>query len=364
MNKRLIQLINYLQEQHIDAAWISSTANVFYFTNFYCDPHERLLSLFVFSNGEIKLICPKMEEQRAKASFTDGEVIGYTDTDDPFFLLTQSIQKTGLSTNKMAIEKEHLSFERYEKWNHFIHETSFCSITEICQQLRMVKDAEEIKKMQVAATLADEAIEIGIDALKEGKTELEIIATIEFEMKKKGVESMSFPTMVLFGENSANPHGIPGTTTLQKGDFVLFDLGVVVDGYCSDITRTIGFHHVNEQQKEIYQIVQTANECAITYANVGTKINKLDWMARSWIKENGYGDYFPHRLGHGIGIDLHEAPFVTETNVSTIQNQMTFTIEPGIYLPNVGGVRIEDDVLVTETGAKTLTSFPKHLIIK
>ena len=174
---------------------------------------------------------------------------------------------------------------------------------------------------------------------------------------------MSFSTMVLFGEKSADPHGNPGLRQLKEGDFVLFDLGVVLDGYCSDITRTVAFGDINEQQREIYDTVLKAELAALEQSKPGTRIGDLDMTARDIITKAGYGDYFPHRIGHGLGISVHEFPSMSQNNDGILKEGMVYTIEPGIYVPGVGGVRIEDDVVVTKDGYKTLTNYPKELQI-
>ena len=172
---------------------------------------------------------------------------------------------------------------------------------------------------------------------------------------------MSFSTMVLTGANGASPHGVPGLTKIKKGDFVLFDLGVVVDGYCSDITRTVAYGDINEKQMNIYETVLKAELAAIDASKPEAICSEVDLTARRIIADAGYGEYFPHRLGHGLGISVHEYPSLTETNSLKLEEGMVFTIEPGIYVPGVAGVRIEDDVLVTKDGVETLTKFPKEL---
>lgn len=225
----------------------------------------------------------------------------------------------------------------------------------------MIKDAKELKAIQEACALADYAVEFGCSEIKEGKTELDVLNALEYALKQKGVSEMSFATMVLTGTNAASPHGNPGDTKIRKGDFVLFDLGVVVDRYCSDITRTVAYGDINDKQKEIYDTVLQAQLAAIEASKPGVTAAQVDLTARKIITDAGYGEYFPHRLGHGLGIGIHEYPSMTETNQLVIEEGMVYTIEPGIYVPNVAGVRIEDDVYITAEGAKVLTKFPKEL---
>jgi Xaa-Pro dipeptidase len=361
METRMQQYTKWLIEKEVDFSFITSTPNVFYLSGFYSDPHERLLGVGIFQNEEPFLVCPQMEVSQARDAGWKFEIIGYSDTENPWEFMKSAISKRNVEVKKCAIEKSHMSYERGEQLHSLFSNPAFVSAEEKLHYMRMVKDDKEIAILREAAKLADYGVEVGVSALAEGKTEMEVLAQIEFELKKKGIREMSFSTMVLFGEKSADPHGNPGSKKLSKGDFVLFDLGVVLDGYCSDITRTVIYGEPNEKQKEIYQTVLEAEIAALEECKIGTRIGDLDKTARSIITDAGYGNYFPHRLGHGLGIDVHEFPSLNENNDDQLQAGMTFTIEPGIYVPDVGGVRIEDDVLITNKGYETLTKYPKQL---
>ncbi|MCP8967445.1 M24 family metallopeptidase [Ectobacillus ponti] len=363
MNQRLQKLSSWLQHQNLDAAFVTSTPNVFYISNFHCEPHERLLGIFAFPEHEPILVCPKMEEGQARSAGWGYEIIGYSDTDNPWALIAASLQKRGVQGEYIAIEKEHLNVERYENIRALFPQASFTAAEAKLHELRMLKDEKELAILRQAAYMADLAIEIGVSQIAEGKTELDVLASIEYELKKQGIQKMSFDTMVLTGANSALPHGTPGTNRIKHGDFVLFDLGVIIDGYCSDITRTVAFGAVTEEQKRIYNTVLAGQLQAVQACKPGTPLDAIDRAARSLIEENGFGQYFPHRLGHGLGISVHEYPSVTDANTTPLQAGMVFTIEPGIYVPGVGGVRIEDDVYITETGVELLTKYPKELQI-
>lgn len=365
MNERLQKTSAWMKENGIDVCFLTSPDNVFYLSGYFTDPHERLLGLAVFQEEEPFLVLPAMEKNDALQSGWPHEIIGFTDTQNPWEMVhTSAAKRLGKTASKVAIEKEHLNVERYEELMKLFPEAKqFVSAEEKMRSLRLVKDERELKALREAAALADYAIEVGASEIKEGKTELEVLAAVEFELKKKGVSQMSFSTMVLTGQNAASPHGNPGQTKIKKGDFVLFDLGVVVDRYCSDITRTLAYGDISDKQKEIYDTVLKAQLAAIESSKPGTPCSAVDLAARSVIAEAGYGEYFPHRLGHGLGINIHEYPSVTETNSLKLEEGMVFTIEPGIYVPGVAGVRIEDDVHVTASGLEVLTKYPKELQI-
>ncbi|WP_246941203.1 M24 family metallopeptidase [Bacillus pinisoli] len=362
-NQRLQQLMDWMKTEDIPVSMITSKANVFYLTKFYTDPHERLVALFVFADHAPFLIAPNMEKEQIKATGWEHEIIGYSDTDNPWELVKVAVEKRVPAINKLAMEKEHVIYERAEKINEAFQSPTLVSVEDKLRELRLIKDEEEISLLKEAGKLADFGVEVGVSAIKEGRTELEVLATIEYELKKKGILAMSFSTMVLTGEKTAAPHGKPGLTMMRKGDLILFDLGVVYQGYCSDITRTVALGEVNDRQREIYETVLQAELAALHICKPGEQIGNIDQTARSIITDKGYGDYFTHRIGHGLGIDVHEFPSMTHTNTRPLQAGMTFTIEPGIYLPGVGGVRIEDDVLITENGFTTFTSYPKELQI-
>jgi Xaa-Pro dipeptidase len=361
MQQKATKFSLWMKENEVDVSIITSTENVFYLSGFYSDPHERLLGLVLFQEGEPFLVCPAMEKEDAKRSGWNYDIIGYNDIENPWELVGKAIQARTQNVSKVSIEKEHMNVERFEAITALFPHAEFSSAEEKLRKLRMIKDDKELSIIREACKLADYAVEVGCAEIKEGKTELEIVAAIEYELKKKGITDMSFATMVLTGANGASPHGTPGLTKIQKGNLVLFDLGVIVDGYCSDITRTVAYGDINHKQKEIYDTVLKAQLAAIEASKPGVTCADVDLTARKIISNEGYGEYFPHRLGHGLGIGVHEYPSLTETNTLQLESGMVYTIEPGIYVPNVAGVRIEDDILVTENGVEILTKFPKEL---
>ncbi|MFE7063907.1 M24 family metallopeptidase [Sutcliffiella sp. NPDC057660] len=361
--QRLEQLVNWVKEENLSACFLTSTPNVFYLTGFYTDPHERLLGLLVFPDSEPAIVCPNMEREQVKNSGWTYGIIGYDDTDDPWEKVKEDVEKRNVTIEKLAIEQEHMTVSRFQKLQEIFPQAAFTSAEVKMYELRLTKDEDEISILREAAKLADFGVEVGVHNIKKGRTEQELVAIIEYELKKKGISQMSFSTMALAGEKTASPHGKPGLETIQHGDLVLFDLGVVLNGYCSDITRTVAFGDVGEKQQDIYETVLKAQTSTLEICKPGVEIGLIDRTARSIITEKGYGEYFTHRIGHGLGIEVHEYPSMNATNTMKLQKGMAFTVEPGIYKPSVGGVRIEDDILVTESGIEILTSYPKDLQI-
>lgn len=359
---KLKQLQNHLKENGWDAAFITTPDNVFYFSGFKSEPHERLLGVMVFKDAEPFLICPKMEMPDAVAAGWAFDVVGHEDTENAWDVVAKNVEARNVAFDTLAIEKSHLTVERLEAIQERYEQLKFVSIDEKINALRISKDEAELEKLRKAAELADYAIQVGCDAIAEGVTEMEVLNTIESAIKAKGY-AMSFDTMVLAGEKAASPHGTPGNRKIKKGDLILFDLGVIYEGYCSDITRTVAFGQPNDEQIKIYNAVRRANESAIEAVKPGVRAMDLDKIARDVITDAGYGQYFTHRLGHGLGISVHEFPSINGANEFVLNEGTVFTIEPGIYKTDIAGVRIEDDVVVTNDGVEVLTSFTKELVI-
>lgn len=349
---KIEKITKQLQHEQADAAWITTPLNVFYFTGYRSEPHERLFALLITANGDQTLYCPKMEVEEVKNSPFEGKIIGYLDTENPFEI-------DPLSFNKLLIESEHLTVKRQRELTQNFGVQHYGDIDQTIKELRNIKNESEIENIREAAKLADKCIEIGTEFLKVGVTEREVVNHIENEIKKFGVSVMSFDTMVLFGDHAASPHGTPGERKLVKDEYVLFDLGVIYNHYCSDMTRTVKFGTPSEEAQTIYNIVLEAETNAIEAIRAGVPLQDIDKIARDIISDAGYGDYFPHRLGHGLGLEEHEYQDVSSTNSNLLEAGMVITIEPGIYVPNVAGVRIEDDILVTENGYEILTHYDK-----
>ncbi|MBQ0139709.1 MAG: aminopeptidase P family protein [Kurthia sp.] len=362
MSSKVEQIQKYLQKTGVEAAFITTPENVFYLSGFLSDPHERLLGIMIFKDTAPLMICPKMEVPDAKAAGWSYEVIGHDDKEDAWEVLATKVASLVGGIQSLAIEKSHLTVERLELLQRFYPNSTVSGIDQLLTDMRIVKSEDELVKLREAAKLADYAIQVGCDELAEGKTELEVLSAIEAAILKKGYY-MSFDTMVLTGLNAASPHGTPGNTKIKKGDLVLFDLGVVYEGYCSDITRTVAFGEPGEDQKAVYNAVLNANLAAIELAKPGVPVMDLDKAARDQISNAGFGEYFTHRLGHGLGIGVHEIPSIHGGNELPLVEGMVFTIEPGVYKGDTAGVRIEDDVVVTKDGLEILTKFPKELQI-
>lgn len=363
MNDKINLLMKKMEKENVDVAFFDNPHTVSFLTGYRSEPHERILAALLLKSGSALLFTPALEMEDAKNTVSGWEVFSYLDTEDPWQIIKEKLEKSAVVPQYWAAEKNYLTVLRKESLEAVFPGSSFQNdFSAEIENLKLQKNKGEIKKMKEAGYWADEAIKMGVKVLREGITELEVVAEIEYGLKKSGIKQMSFDTMVLFGENAASPHGEPGTRKLKKNQFVLFDLGVMCNGYASDVTRTLFFgEQPTSHQKEIYELVLSAHDQAMRSARIGMSAEELDKTARKIIAEKGYGDYFNHRLGHGLGQSVHEYPSIMEGNKMKLAENMCFSIEPGIYLPGDIGVRIEDCGYLDETGFHPFTSFPTSI---
>ncbi|WP_151732939.1 M24 family metallopeptidase [Paenibacillus tengchongensis] len=361
MNEALIVLERNMADGKLDALLVTDPKHVYYLTGFASNPHERFLGLLLIRGEEPVLIVPALDAEAAQAASSVKRIVTHSDTDNPYELL--KAQFGGTSPQALGIEKEHFSVSRFEQLAASVPAGSFSDIGPWLRSLRAKKTPEEVRRMKHAAELVEEVLRQGLAHVKAGVSEIELVAELEYLMKKAGAAGPSFDTMVLSGPNTALPHGVPGSRRIQPGDFLMFDMGVYAGGYASDITRTFAVEHVDAKLEEIYNTVLAANEAGLAASRAGATFGSVDKAARAVIEAAGYGEYFMHRVGHGLGMDTHEYPSLHGLNGDFIEAGNVFTVEPGIYVPGLGGVRIEDDVFITPEGPQTLTSFPKALTV-
>ncbi|GEK92164.1 M24 family metallopeptidase [Alkalibacterium kapii] len=352
---------NHMTSNHIDLLFFDDPLTVDYLTGFESDPHERVTAALILVD-KVWLIVPELDLSSAEAVGGFDHIISYKDEESPWKLLKEALHAASTEIQKIGIDEDFLTVSRYHALKDIFSSAAFVNMTSLIQELRVIKQPAEIDRMKEAGELADKALSIGMSALKEGITEEEVVALIEFEIKKYGVKEMSFPTMVLFGDHAASPHGTPGNRQLKPNEWILFDLGVVYNGYTSDMTRTIVYGKADEETKKIYTVVKEAQEKAQALVSPGVSALEIDRAARAHIENAGYGEYFTHRLGHGLGKSVHEYPDIAPGSEVLIKENMCFSIEPGIYIENYFGVRIEDCIYVTESGAHPLTHTTKDLI--
>ncbi|WP_062104707.1 M24 family metallopeptidase [Bacillus niameyensis] len=337
----------------IDGLLITSPYNRRYLTNFTGTAGIALIT----QNKAFFITDFRYTEQAAKQ--VEGyEIIQYSQG----MIAEVADQVKALGVKKIGFEQDHLSYSTWKAYEGAIA-AELVPVSNLVEKMRLIKTSQEVAIIKEAADIADLAFKHILDYIKPGLTELEVANELEFFMRKCGATSSSFDTIVASGWRSALPHGVASEKVIEKGDFVTLDYGALYKGYVSDITRTIAVGEPSEQLKEIYDITLEAQLRAMEQIKSGMTGIEADAIARDYITAKGYGDNFGHSLGHGIGLEVHEGPGLSIRSEQKLEPGMVVTVEPGIYVPKLGGVRIEDDILITETGNEALTHSTKDLII-
>lgn len=358
--KRLKQLQLYLNEQKLDFAIVTQPKNIFYYTGFNSEPYERFMAVVIdLQKSEEYLFVPALDYEAASEHSYVKNIIPISDDENPYEKLKSVIQ---VNNQIVGLEIKEITLYQQEQLKNVFSHFNYQDIGRFIANQRMLKTPAERTKVLHAVTIIEKVLAEGLKKIEKGMTELDLVSEFDYLMRKFGADGPSFSTTVLSGAKSSLPHGHPDQNKLEKGDFLLIDMGVVADGYCSDITRTFVLGEPTTKQKNIYEIVRQATLSGVSTARAGIPIGSIDKAARRVIQEAGYGQYFNNRVGHGLGIDVHEEPSIHEKNDRLVEKGLLFTVEPGIYIPGFGGVRIEEDVYINEEGtAEVLTAFPTTL---
>lgn len=359
--ERVKRLEERLTTKQCELAFITSPIHIFYYTNFLSEPHERFFA-YVYDQTKEKsyLFLPTLDYDKAKSLAKVDELIPVSDVENGYEKMKATL---GRNFSSIAVEKETMTLAELDRLQAVFSNLNLLQIDNFIIEERMNKQATEIEQVKKAIDITEQGLEHIVQFVKPGMTEMEIKQELEFKLFSLGAEQMAFDTLVLSGKNSSLPHGTSGNNEVKEGDFLLFDFGVTVNGYNSDITRTFIVGEASEEQKVIYDTVKRANEDAILKVKVDVPLKEVDLAARNVIEKANYGKYFTHRVGHGLGLEVHELPSIHSENNELMRKGMLFTIEPGIYVPDLGGVRIEDNIFINESGkAEVLTTYPKQLI--
>ncbi|MDR0308143.1 MAG: aminopeptidase P family protein [Chitinispirillales bacterium] len=283
-----------------------------------------------------------------------------------FHLIEESnfkyLAKSTAPSSIVGIQSDTVTIDQLHELKRSLPKTKFAPLSNEIANISIQKNDKEIASMKAAAATGDKALKALLPNIRTGMTEIELARQLEALCAEYGSQRPSFETIALFGERSALPHGRPGSRKLAPGDFILLDYGCTVDGFCSDISRTFVFGEASQEQRKIYNIVLKAQTCARSAARSKIKACELDFAARNVIEQSGYGENFGHATGHGVGLRVHEKPRVNKKNEALLPENCVITIEPGIYISGLGGVRIEDMVVLTGEGCSTLTNSPRKLI--
>ena len=338
----------------LDALFVTPSTNLAYSANLAIGRSERLTALVIFADGPAVLVTPSFEEANHKRTAVADEVKTWQEEEDPIALVA-----------KLVSGKKNLGIEGSTAFGTVTALAAAAPVkiedaTSVFDALRMVKSAEEQAFIREAAKRTNMAIEATHRRMRAGMTENEVSKILEEEFSKLGVRGGG---LVQFGPDSAFPHGGPAERRLAKGDAVLIDCGCKVRGYSSDITRTVSFGPASDEFRKVYVAVDRAQLAGIEALKAGATGEEVDRAARKVIEDAGYGKYFTHRLGHGLGMDGHEQPYLVRGNRKALTAGNVQTVEPGIYIPEHFGVRIEDDYAVEQTGAKSLSVRPGEMTV-
>ncbi len=348
----------------VDAIMIVPGANMVYFTGLEFHLSERPI-IAIFTQQGLSIIMPALETPKVtKRPDLEAMPIAWGDADGYMGAFQKAITDLGLTGKRIGIDGMTM---RVTEWLNFMQIDPTLQVVPIERALvniRAHKKADEINLMRRAVRASEQALAQLLDEIKPGMTERQIGARLNDLVLQMGCNGIAFEALVQTGPNSDNPHGFTTDRVLQEGEFLLIDYGGKIDGYPADITRTFCFGQPTADMQKIYDTVLAANEAAKAIVAPGVPMGVVDKAARDVIEAAGYGQYFTHRTGHGLGLDTHEPiPQIAPNVTDLLEAGMTFTIEPGIYLPGVGGVRIEDNLLVTEKGHDVLTCFPRSLTL-
>ena len=352
---RLAALAEGLTAAHVDGLLVTSAANVRYLTGFSGS------SALLFVTQRDTLLITDFRYQTQAAEEVDGVARVVIESQSLWTGLWQNLAQLG-QLEVAGFESAHLVHRDFQRLLEGGGRYQWRPTTDLIESLRERKDGGEVEKIRAAITVAECALERVMKSVRAGLTERGIAGLLEAALRDSGSDGFAFPTIVASGPNAALPHARPTARRVCDGDFLLMDFGAVVDGYCSDITRTFVVGRATDEQRELYEIVRLANERAAQALRPGMSGRDADAVARGYIEDRGFGEMFGHSLGHGIGLEVHEAPRLAKTADSPLVQGAVVTVEPGIYRPGWGGVRIEDDVHLSSGGAQVLTRFTRELI--
>jgi len=360
---RLEKLIDSLRTSGLDAVALNPGPTLVYLTGAQFHLMERPVVLLVAQGQTPAIVLPELEMLKVEQMPYPVQAFAYgenpSEWDAAFRKATQAL---GLDGKRIGVEPNRMRLLEFHYVKSGAPEADYPDASHVLGSLRLKKDKEEIETMRKAVKVAQVALEATIPLIKIGMTEKELAGELGMQLLRNGSGSeLPFAPIVSGGPNSANPHASPTERKLQAGDLLVIDYGATVDGYISDITRTFAVGEVDAEYEKIHKIVQQANAAGRAAGKPGVPCAKVDEAARDVIEIAGYGEYFTHSTGHGIGMEPLEDPYMRGDNMQLLETGMAYTVEPGIYLPGRNGVRVEDNVVVTETGSESLSDLPREM---
>ncbi|MEP0806007.1 MAG: aminopeptidase P family protein [Chloroflexota bacterium] len=352
-----------LRTSDLDAVILNPSPTLKYLTGLSFHLMERPVVLFFAVDQTPAIVLPELELQKVASLPYALQVFAYGENPSAWGdVFRKAVQALGLDGKRIGVEPRNLRLLEFQYVKSAAPDAEFPDAGETLAGLRLRKEPAEVEAMRRAVKIAQSALEATIPLIKMGMTEKELSAELVMQLLRHGSEpEMPFSPIVSAGPNAANPHASPTERKLQAGDLLVVDWGAAYEGYISDLTRTFAVGEVDDEFQKIHKAVQEANAAGRAAARPGVPCAEVDKAAREVIEKAGYGKYFTHRTGHGIGMEGHEEPYMRGDNLQILEPGMAFTVEPGIYLPGRNGVRIEDNVVVTESGADVLSDMPRKM---
>ncbi|MFP7171004.1 Xaa-Pro peptidase family protein [Terribacillus sp. 7520-G] len=350
--QKLEKLRALMEKKDLDALIVTSGQNRRYISGF-----TGSAGLLVITKAKQLFITDFRYIEQAAEQAPDFEIIEHKQS----IVLETAAQLLKEGAQQVGFEHEDVTFALYQQFRDAV-KADLIPASGLIEELRLIKSEAELQIMKTAAEIADAAYTHILTFVKPGMKEIEVSNELEFFMRKQGATQSSFDTIVASGYRSALPHGVASEKEIQKGELVTLDYGALYNGYCSDITRTFAVGEISDKLREIYDIVLEANLRGVAGVKPGITGKEADALTRDYISEKGYGQYFGHSTGHGLGMDVHESPALSFRSDTVLKPGMVVTVEPGIYIPEVGGCRIEDDLVLTADGSERLTFSTKDLI--
>lgn len=359
-HQRLNKLQQALQKEKLAGMALVPGPNLLYISGIHSHLSERPTVLIIPAEGQPAIITPTLEAPKAEAAGIN-HIFHWGDGEGFAGAFHKACQALKLAGQTIAVETLYMRILELEMLQEAAAGLKTAHADPILNHLRLVKDAAELAKMERAVEVAETALYRLLPKIKIGQTEKQIAGMLNLELMEAGADALAFNSIISSGPNAASPHAVPTNRPVQAGELLIIDWGVFVDDYPSDLTRTFALGEISDELKQMYQTVLQANTAGKAAAGPGRTCSQVDEAARQVITQAGYGEYFIHRTGHGLGLEVHEAPSMMTGNLQPLVEGMTFTVEPGIYLPGRAGVRIEDDVVITADGHRSLTTFPREL---
>ena len=353
---RFQKIAEKLDEHGLDAMMVTSAPNRMYAAQFRSSAGMAIIT----RDGSYFFTDSRYIEAARKA--VTGAEIGQNTTDKPLSALANEvIAKHGIK--RLGFEEQYATVGEYNTWKEKLTCEELVPAAQLLTNLRAVKDQSELDALIAAQRIAEKALQEALEFIKPGRTEKEISAFLQYRMLCNGADRMSFEPIVVSGVNSSMPHGVPSHKKVEEGDFLTMDFGCMLDGYCSDMTRTVAIGHVTEEMDKVYHTVLAAQAAGAAAAKAGVKGMDIHAAAAKVISNAGYGDYFGHGFGHGLGIEVHENPGAGQKASVPLPVNAVISAEPGIYIPGKFGVRIEDVLIIQENGCKDIMEAPKELLV-